>query len=130
MPVKILSVDDSKMVRLIVTRAFKKFDCKVFEASHGLDGMATAAKEKPDVIILDVTMPVMDGMEMLAALKENADLKSIPVVMLTAEGSRDSLLAFAKMGVRDYLIKPFKEQDIVEKVSRIITLTPAPAPAL
>lgn len=126
MSVKVLSVDDSKLVRLLVTRAFKKFDCQVFEAAHGIDGLAVATKEKPDVIILDVTMPVMDGMEMLTALKENADLKSIPVVMLTAEGSRDSLLAFAKMGVRDYLVKPFKEQDIVDKVSRIVTLLPAP----
>jgi two-component system cell cycle response regulator len=124
MPVKVLSVDDSKMVRLLVTRAFKKYDCRVFEASHGQEGMAVAAQEKPDVIILDVTMPVMDGMEMLTALKESPELKSIPVVMLTAEGSRDSLLAFAKMGVRDYLVKPFKEQEIVDKVSRIVTLVP------
>jgi two-component system cell cycle response regulator len=57
MAVKILSVDDSKTIRLIISRAFKTYDCQVLEASNGLEGMAVATREKPDVIILDVTMP-------------------------------------------------------------------------
>jgi two-component system cell cycle response regulator len=122
MPVKILSVDDSKTIRLIINRAFKSYDCQVFEAANGLEGMATASREKPDVIILDVTMPIMDGMEMLGMLKANHELRSIPVVMLTAEAGRDTVLRIAKMGVRDYLIKPFKEDQIVERVSRIVSL--------
>ena len=122
MPITILSVDDSKMVRMLVAKAFKKFDCRVLEAANGLEGMAIAAQEKPDVILLDFTMPVMDGMEMLEMLRNTEGLKEVPVVMLTAERSRDMVVEFAKKGVRDYLMKPFKEQDIIEHVGRIVTL--------
>ncbi len=122
MPITILSVDDSKMVRMLVTKAFKKFDCRVLEASNGLEGMAIAAQEKPDLILLDFTMPVMDGMEMLDMLRNHDDLKTVPVVMLTAERSRDMVAEFAKKGVRDYLVKPFREQEIVERVGRIVPL--------
>jgi len=67
-------------------------------------------------------MPVMDGTEMLSRLKSTADLKSIPVIMLTAEAGRENVLRIARMGVRDYLVKPFKEDQIVERVSRIVEL--------
>jgi two-component system cell cycle response regulator len=122
MPAKILTVDDSKTIRLIVARAFKSFDCEIIEAANGVEGLAVASREKPDVIILDVTMPVMDGTEMLGRLKSNSDLKSIPVIMLTAEAGRENVLRIAKMGVRDYLVKPFKEDQIVERVGRIVEL--------
>jgi two-component system cell cycle response regulator len=94
----------------------------VHEAANGLEGMAVATREKPDVIILDVTMPIMDGMEMLSMLRASHDLRTIPVVMLTAEAGRETVLRIAKMGVRDYLIKPFKEEQIIERVSRIVPL--------
>ncbi|MFZ2641258.1 MAG: response regulator [Verrucomicrobiia bacterium] len=124
MATKILTVDDSKTIRLIVIRAFKEFDCVIFEASNGVEGLAAASREKPDVIILDYTMPMMDGGEMLAKLKSNPDLKSIPVVMLTAEAGRETVFKLAKLGVRDYCVKPFREEVVVEKVSRIVNLRP------
>jgi two-component system, cell cycle response regulator len=121
---KILTVDDSKTVRIIVKKAFKGYDCEIIEASNGVEGLATAAKEMPDVVLLDVTMPVMDGVEMLTKLKSDATLKGIPVIMLTAEGGRDNVLKIAKIGVRDYIVKPFREEVLVEKVGRIIDLKP------
>lgn len=129
---KILSVDDSKTVRIIIKKAFKNYDCEILEASNGVEGLALAAKEPPDVILLDVTMPVMDGVEMLTKLKADPALKTIPVVMLTAEGGKDNVLKIAKIGVRDYIVKPFKEDVLVQKVGRIIDLKPitdAPAKA-
>jgi two-component system cell cycle response regulator len=122
MPTKILSVDDSRTIRIIVGRSFSSYDCQVVEACNGEEGLATAAREKPDLIILDVTMPVMDGVTMLTKLKENPDLKAIPVIMLTAESGRENVLHIAKLGVRDYLVKPFKENELVEKVGRIVQL--------
>ena len=119
---KILTVDDSKTIRMIVSRAFKSFACEILEAADGVEGLAVVSREKPDLIILDYTMPIMDGCEMLSKLKANPDYRSIPVVMLTAEASRECVLKIAKMGVRDYLIKPFKEDLIVERVGRIIDL--------
>lgn len=121
---KILTVDDSKTVRIIVKKAFKSYDCEILEAANGVEGLALAAKESPDLILLDVTMPVMDGVEMLTKLKADPALKGIPVMMLTAEGGRDNVLKIAKIGVRDYLVKPFKEDVLIEKAGRVIDLKP------
>lgn len=121
---KILTVDDSKTIRMIVTRAFKEYDIEMFEAQNGVEGLAVASRERPDLIILDYTMPIMDGYEMLTKLKSDPELKAIPVIMLTAEAGRENVLKIAKQGVRDYLIKPFKEDVIIERVGRIIDLKP------
>jgi len=127
MATKILSVDDSRTIRLIVGKAFRPYDVQLCEACNGEEGLATAAREKPELIILDVTMPVMDGVTMLTKLKEDAELKSIPVIMLTAESGRDNVLQIAKLGVRDYLVKPFKEDQLIEKAGRCVTLQKKPA---
>lgn len=121
---KILTVDDSKTVRIIVRKAFKTYDCDILEAGNGVEGLAVAAKDMPDLILLDITMPVMDGVEMLTKLKADPQLKGIPVIMLTAEGGRDNVLKIAKIGVRDYLVKPFKEEALIEKAGRVIDLKP------
>src|ERR1043165_8512603 len=123
---KVLTVDDSKTVRIIVKKAFKAFDAEIFEGANGVEGLAIAAKETPDLILLDVTMPVMDGVEMLTKLKSDPALKAIPVIMLTAEGGRDNVLKIAKIGVRDYMVKPFKRVFSVEKWGRIIDPNPLP----
>jgi two-component system, cell cycle response regulator len=123
MRIKILTVDDSKTVRIIVRKAFKAYDCEILEAANGVEGLALAAKTMPDLILLDVTMPVMDGVEMLTKLKSDLQLKGIPVMMLTAEGGRDNVLKIAKIGVRDYIVKPFEEDVLIEKAGRIIELT-------
>ena len=122
MPIKILSVDDSRTIRLIVGKTFRPYDCVIVEAANGEEGLAAAAKEKPDLILLDVTMPVMDGVTMLTKLKEDEALKAIPVIMLTAESGRDNVLHIARLGVRDYLVKPFKEEQLIEKAGRIVQL--------
>ena len=129
MATKILSVDDSRTIRLIVGRAFKPYDCTILEAANGEEGLAVAARETPDLIILDVTMPVMDGVTMLTKLKEDPALKAIPIIMLTAESGRENVLLIAKLGVRDYLVKPFKEDQLIEKAGRCVTLTKRPVPA-
>ena len=122
MNIKILAIDDSRTVRLVVAKAFKRFDCVVLEAVNGADGLVVAAREKPDLILLDYTMPVLDGFETMTQLVADPELKRIPVVMLTAEGGRDTMAKMAKLGVRDYLVKPFKEDVVIERIGRIITL--------
>lgn len=119
---KILSVDDSRTIRMIVKRTFQDYACDVCEAANGEEGLAATAREKPDLIILDVTMPVMDGVTMLTKMREDSALKSIPVIMLTAESGRENVLQIARLGVRDYLVKPFKDQQLIEKVGRVIRL--------
>ena len=124
---KILTVDDSKTIRLIIGRTFNKYDCAVVEAANGEEGLAKAIAEKPDLIMLDITMPVMDGITMLGKLRQDPALKNTPVIMLTAESGRDSVARIAQLGVSDYLIKPFKEEQLLEKVVKIFPLQPKAA---
>ncbi len=129
MSAKILTIDDSKMVRIMIGRAFKNLDCRLLEASNGEEGLEVARSHRPDLILLDYTMPVMDGLDTMTALQADVELRSIPVIMLTAEGSKDIKLRLAQLGVRDYLVKPFKDEVLVERVGRVIPLTPAAAVA-
>jgi len=122
MALKVLAVDDSKTIRMIVKKAFKTYDCEVIEAENGKEGLEAASKEKPDLIILDITMPVMTGPEMLEELKKDPALKEIPVIMLTAESGKENVVQILKMGVKDYMVKPFKGEQLIERVTKIATL--------
>ena len=126
MALKVLTVDDSKTIRMIVKKAFKPYDCDMFEAENGVEGLAEAGKQRPDLIILDITMPVMNGIEMLDRLKGEPGLKDIPVIMLTAESGKDNVLQIVQKGVKDYMVKPFKGEDLIERVKKIVTLRARP----
>jgi len=119
---KILSVDDSRMIQALIKKSFADYDVQMVFANNGAEGLDVAAKEMPDVILLDITMPVMDGVECLGKLKADPSLKDIPVIMLTAETGKENVLKIVKMGVRDYIVKPFTEANVIERVSRIVTL--------
>lgn len=123
---KILSVDDSRTMRLMVKRAFRNFQCELFEAADGAEGLAAALANKPDLIVLDCNMPVMDGVTMLRNMRENAELKRTPVIMLSAEDSNEVISTVARLGVRDYIIKPFEDENLLSKVTRIINLKRKP----
>ena len=124
MAYKILTVDDSKTIRMIVKKAFKPYNCELFEGENGVEGLAIAAKEMPDLIILDITMPVMTGIEMLGKLKAESELKDIPVIMLTAESDKENVMQIVKMGVKDYIVKPFKGEQLIERAKNILKLRP------
>jgi len=124
MSLKVLTVDDSKTIRMVVKRAFKDYDVELHEAENGVEGLALASKIKPGLIVLDITMPVMNGIEMLEKLKAEASLKDIPVIMLTAESGKDNVMKIVKMGVNDYMVKPFKGDQLIERVEKIVKLQP------
>jgi DNA-binding response OmpR family regulator len=122
MTIKILTVDDSKTIRMIIQRAFRAHDCAVSEAGNGEEGLAAAARIKPDLIILDITMPVMDGITMLGKLRQDAELKTTPVIMLTAESGQANVSTISELGISDYLVKPFKDEQLLEKAGKVIAL--------
>ncbi|MBL9201894.1 MAG: response regulator [Opitutaceae bacterium] len=124
---KILTVDDSKTIRMIIQRAFRAHDCTFSEAGNGEEGLAVAAGFRPDLIVLDITMPVMDGVTMLTKLRQDPVLKGTPVIMLTAESGRESVASIAALGISDYLVKPFKETELIEKAGKVIQLLPKAA---
>jgi CheY-like chemotaxis protein len=120
----ILNVDDSKTVRSSLARLFGRFACEWREAGNGEEGLAAALRETPDLILSDLNMPVMDGITMIRKMREHPALKRTPVIMLTTESGHQHIAAAARLGVRDYVIKPFREEDLLAKVGRIISLIP------
>ncbi len=93
---KILSVDDSKTIRLIVKRAFAPYDCTVCEATNGEEGLAAAANERPDLIVLDITMPVMDGVEATRIIREK--YPDIQIVALTSSKDEEIVKSALQAG--------------------------------
>lgn len=126
---RILTVDDSKLVRLRVARALAPCSCVLLEASNGAEALDVAHREKPNLILLDYTMPVMDGLDTMTALQADPELRAVPVIMLTAEGSRTIMAQMAALGVRDYLLKPFQDDVLLERVRRTLGINACPASA-
>ena len=123
---KILSVDDSRTIRLMLKRVFRPFHCELFEAADGMEGLEAVITHQPDLIMLDYNMPVMDGVTMLRKMRELDNIKRTPVIMLTAEDSNEIISTVARLGVRDYIIKPFEDENLLSKVNRIINLERKP----
>jgi two-component system cell cycle response regulator len=125
---RILNVDDSQTIRRMLSRLFAPFACEWREAANGEEGLAAALQETPDLVLTDWNMPVMDGITLVRRMRENPTLKRTPVIMLTTESGPQHIAAAARLGVRDYLIKPFREEELLAKVGRIITLVPRANP--
>lgn len=119
---KILTVDDSKMVRMIVAKTFGPFKCTILEASDGAEGVATATREKPDLIFMDITMPNMTGLEALQMIRNTPGIAATPVVMLTAESDAQRLGTADQLKVAGYISKPFQGAQLVALTKRIIPL--------
>ena len=113
MPKKILSIDDSKMVHMVIGKALKPLDVELLTAVNGAEGVEKAVQSKPDLIILDATMPVMDGIEALTKLKENPETRSIPVIMLSADGGKENTEKARALGALQFLGKPFTGEGLL-----------------
>jgi two-component system cell cycle response regulator len=124
MSYKILTVDDSRMVRLIVAKAFTPYGCEVYEAANGTDGLATAIALIPDLIFLDITMADMNGLVVLEKLRQVAPLKATPVIMLTAESGTHSIERADSLKVSGYVSKPFKGEQLLALAGKLLNLQP------
>ncbi len=104
---RVLVVDDDENVNMFISRLLtKKFKCEVSWAKNGLEALSLVKGFKPEVVFLDVTMPVMNGVETLGALRADSDTKSLPVIMLTAVSEKNVVAEIMKLGVFDYMLKP------------------------
>lgn len=124
MSTKILTVDDSKMVRMIVSNTFQPFDCQIVTAADGAEGVEVALRERPDLIFLDITMPVLNGLETLEKIRKTPEIAHIPVVMLTAESDGQRLGTADQLKVSGYIAKPFKGEQLIELTQKIVPLNP------
>jgi two-component system chemotaxis response regulator CheY len=118
----VLTIDDSKTVRMIVAKHLTPFGIQTIDAENGEAGIARAREFGPSVILLDYNMPVMDGYQTLVELRSDPDLKQIPVVMLTTETVKETVLRLMKLGLRDYIAKPFTRELLLQKLNPILSI--------
>lgn len=144
MPI-VLTVDDSNSIRSIVGKALTALGFDIEQAEDGEKALALLEETRVDLILLDVTMPVMDGPTMLKHLRERGD--KTPVIMLTSESKRSVVAGAMQLGIEDYMLKPFKPDELKSKVfkalrmnenapvganagiSDVVAVAPAPSPA-
>lgn len=120
----ILIVEDDPLISRMYQQAFKFDQYRVLVCDNGADGLTTAQKEKPDLVLLDVMMPKMNGLEVIKKLKDDTDTKTIPVVMLTNLGRDKDVEAALSLGAVKYLVKvDHTPQEIVHEVEKIISAT-------
>lgn len=115
---KILVIDDSPTLRKLLRFYLKKKGYSVNEANNGKVGLDTIAKEPFDLVILDMQMPVMDGLEVLKTLK-NKEGFSVPILILSADKEEESKAAGIAFGASYYLTKPFKPEEVIARIEDI-----------
>ena len=114
---KILVIEDDTFLRELIVQKLLKEGYEVSEAIDGEDGIKKVTEEKPDIILLDIILPGMDGFEVLKKIKEDETVQRIPVIILSNLGQQDDIDKGIKLGAKDYLIKAeFTPGEIVEKV--------------
>lgn len=117
---KILVVDDEPNIVQTLQDRLEMNEYIVVTASNGKEGLNVALKESPDIILLDVIMPIMDGHEMLEALRRHPDGKDIAVIMLTARNQTNDIARANVCGIEDYIVKPFDLSKLLEKIESIV----------
>lgn len=116
----ILVVDDFSTMRRIVRNILRQLGFNnIVEADDGTTAMAKLNSEKIDFVITDWNMPKMTGMELLKEIRANDKLKSIPVLMVTAEALQENIIAAVKAGVSNYIVKPFDAKTLSDKINKI-----------
>ncbi len=121
-PARILVVDDEPDSRSIIQCRLEWCHYEVISACNGEEALTIAEDEKPDLILLDTNMPVMDGLEMLERMRKNPALRETPVIMVTALCERQHIAAASAYNIADYVTKPVDFTSLLEKISDILGL--------
>jgi two-component system chemotaxis response regulator CheY len=123
--VRVLIVDDSSVMRKIVERSMRQAGVdltKVFEAGNGAEALSVLAENQVDLILCDINMPVMDGLEFVKSLSGVVNAKGVPVVMITTEGSESHVVQALSAGARGYIRKPFTPDQVKEQVLPLLAV--------
>lgn len=123
MALDVLIVDDSAAIRKILQRVLVQADVmlgKVFEANDGQEALEKLGSNKVGLILSDINMPNMDGLEFLARIRADEQWKNVPIVMITTEGSQNKVMQALQLGANGYVRKPFTAEQIKEKLVGII----------
>lgn len=127
MPTTILSIEDQPDIRRLIRMTLEFKGHTVLEAGNGQEGLRMAREHRPDLILLDVMMPGISGLEVGRALAADPHLQHTPVVMLSALGASTDIEAGLTTGVRAYLVKPFSPWELLDLVAQLLAETARPA---
>ena len=117
---KIVLAEDEPQIARLIEFKLKKEGYDVTWRENGEEALKAIKADKPDLILLDIMMPVMDGYEVLRRLKEDENLGDIPVIMLTARAQEKDVVKGIDMGAEDYITKPFQPAELLARVKRIL----------
>lgn len=120
---RVLIIEDDPLIARIVEIKLENRGYQVMLASDGQEGLDAVRQHKPDVVLLDVMMPVMDGYQVLRILRGEAEFATLPVIMLTAKGQERDIMSGLKEGATDYIVKPFSPSEVVERVEKVLSQT-------
>lgn len=123
--IKILVVDDFATMRKVVRNLLKQVGYEdIVEAEDGVMALKALKSQKIDFVVSDWNMPNMSGLELLKAVRADAELAKTPFLMVTAEALQDNVVAAVKAGVNNYIVKPFTAEVLNEKIAKIIDSLP------
>ena len=117
---KVLIVEDEANIRQLVKYNLEKESFQVIEAEDGLQGLRLAKAEKPDLVLLDLMLPQMDGLEVCRSLKGNQATAALPIIMLTAKSEEIDKVIGLELGADDYMTKPFSTRELVARVKAVL----------
>jgi len=119
---KILLVEDEPDIIRLVKFTLEQRNFEVVATSNGLAAIEIASTEKPDLILLDVMMPVINGYDTCVRLKKNEKTKDIPVIILSAKAQKKEVDRALKVGAADFIAKPFSPRELREKIEKTLTI--------
>lgn len=122
MPIKILIIEDDRTTIKIISHILEQHEAEVGFAMEAEEGLKKAFKEKPDLILLDIMLPGMDGFQMLKKLQSNEDTSDIPVLILSSLSGEKDIIKGLENGATDYILKPFSPQILFFKIKKILSL--------
>ncbi len=118
---KILLVDDSSTTLMMERMILTKGPYELLTAKDGEEAVEKAASEKPDLILLDIVMPKMDGFEACRKLRESEDTRDIPIIMVTTRGEAENVEQGYELGCNDYVTKPINSLELMTKVKNLLS---------
>ncbi len=120
--IKILVVDDAPMIRRILKNLLKEMGfSNIEEAEDGMVALQKLRQQKFDFVITDWNMPNMTGIELVQNIRQDPNLKHLPVMMVTAEAKKENIILALKSGVNNYIVKPFTPENVKTKIEAIFT---------
>lgn len=120
---KVLIVEDSPTMRQLIVFALKRLrGLQILEANDGVDGLKKLAGDKVDLIFTDINMPIMDGLKLVSLVRNDANYKDVPIVIITTEGANEDRERALALGANEYITKPIQTTKILDAAKRLLNL--------